>query len=72
MMTSTRFIPRDLRYDFGERAREAGWSLAEVASYLGQVTMKGVPAIQTTVPFIQISREHVKQKLKDIKGSYTE
>src|SRR6266487_665078 len=34
----------DLRYDFAHRAREAGWSLAQVASYLGNVTKRGVPA----------------------------
>ena len=28
----------DLRQDFGERARKAGWSLEEVANYLGYVT----------------------------------
>ena len=27
----------DLRHDFAQRAREAGWSLAEVAYYLGDV-----------------------------------
>src|SRR5258708_8057126 len=31
----------DLRYDFAYRAREAGWSLEEVARYLGLVTKKG-------------------------------
>lgn len=31
----------DLRYDFALRAREAGWSLEEVARYLGLVTKKG-------------------------------
>ncbi len=31
----------DLRYDFTYRAREAGWSLEEVAYYLGLVTKKG-------------------------------
>jgi integrase len=28
----------DLRHDFGERARKAGWPLEEVANYLGCVT----------------------------------
>ena len=58
----------DLRYDFAHRAREAGWSLEEVAYYLGHVTKKGAPALQTMVHYTQISREQVKQKLKDIKG----
>ena len=48
--------------------REAGWSLEEVAYYLGHVTKKGVPAIQTTVRYTQVSREQVKEKLKLIRG----
>jgi site-specific recombinase XerD len=57
-----------LRHDFAHRAREAGWSLEEVAYYLGHVTKKGVPAIQTTVRYTQVSREHVKEKLKLLRG----
>ncbi|GHO71871.1 hypothetical protein KSC_107630 [Ktedonobacter sp. SOSP1-52] len=44
----------DLRHDFAHRAREAGWTLEEVAYYLGHVTMKGTPAIQTTVDIINL------------------
>ena len=58
----------DLRHDFAHRAREAGWSLEEVAYYLGHVTKKGTPAIQTTVRYTQVSREHVKEKLKLLRG----
>src|SRR6266550_1862071 len=58
----------DLRHDFAHRAREAGWSLEEVAYYLGHVTKKGIPAIQTTVRYTQVSREQVKEKLKSVKG----
>lgn len=58
----------DLRHDFAHRAREAGWSLEEVAYYLGHVTKKGTPAIQTTVRYTQVSREQVKEKLKYVKG----
>jgi len=47
---------QDLRYDFACRAREASWSLEEVASYLGQVTKQGVPALHTTVDYTQVSR----------------
>ena len=49
----------DLRHDFANRAREAGWTLEEVASYVGRVTRPGVPALQ-------VSREQVKLKLNDI------
>jgi len=58
----------DLRHDFAHRAREAGWSLEEVAYYLGHVTKKGTPAIQTTVRYTQVNREQVKEKLKHIRG----
>ena len=58
----------DLWHDFAHRAREAGWSLEEVAYYLGHVTKKGMPAIQTTVRYTQVSREQVKEKLKYVKG----
>jgi len=58
----------DLRHDFAHRAREAGWSLEEVAYYLGHVTMKGTPAIQTTARYTQVSRAQVKDKLKLLKG----
>ncbi|MHB8599894.1 MAG: tyrosine-type recombinase/integrase [Ktedonobacteraceae bacterium] len=58
----------DLRHDFAHRAREAGWTLEEIAYYLGHVTKKGTPAIQTTARYTQVSREHVKEKLKQIKG----
>src|SRR6266487_2849725 len=58
----------DLRHDFAHRARDAGWTLEEIAYYLGHVTMKGTPAIQTTVRYTQVSRAHVKEKLKLLKG----
>jgi site-specific recombinase XerD len=58
----------DLRHDFAHRVREAGWTLEEVAYYLGHVTKKGTPAIQTTARYTQVSREQVKEKLKYVKG----
>jgi site-specific recombinase XerD len=58
----------DLRHDFAHRARNAGWTLEEIAYYLGHVTMKGTPAIQTTVRYTQVSRAHVKEKLKLLNG----
>lgn len=58
----------DLRHDFAHRARAAGWSLEEVAYYLGHITNKGTPAIQTTVRYTQVSRDQVKDHLKHLKG----
>lgn len=58
----------DLRHDFAHRARQAGWSLEEVASYLGHITKSGMPAIQTTIRYTQVSRKHVKEKLKLLQG----
>src|SRR5260221_3799369 len=58
----------DLCHDFAHRAREAGWTLEEIAYYLGHVTRKGTPAIQTTIRYTQVSRAQVKEKLKWLKG----
>jgi len=58
----------DLRHDFAHRARESGWSLEELAYYLGHVTQQGTPAIQTTVRYTQVSREAIKLKLKLLEG----
>jgi site-specific recombinase XerD len=58
----------DLRHDFAHRARQVGWTLEEIAYYLGHVTVKGTPAIQTTVRYTQVSRAHVKEKLKFMRG----
>src|SRR5260370_3850798 len=57
----------DLRHDFAHRARAAGWTLEEVAYYLGHVTKKGTPAIQTTARYTQVSREQVNEKLTCVK-----
>jgi integrase len=46
----------DLRHDFACRAREAGWSLEKVASYLGSASLTGVPALPPIGPSPQLSR----------------
>lgn len=57
----------DLRHDFAHRAREADWTLEEVAYYLGHVTKRGTPAVQTTARYTQVGRDQVKNKLDHIK-----
>lgn len=57
----------DLRHDFAHRARAAGWTLEEIAYYLGHVTRAGTPAIQTTARYTQVSREQVKDKLQALR-----
>lgn len=59
----------DLRHDFAHRALEAGWSLEELAYYLGHITTKGLPATQTAIRYTQITRAHLKEKLKLLKSS---
>ena len=62
----------DLRHDFGHRLRGQGWSLEEVAYYLGHVNADGTPSIQTTARYTQVGREHIKVKLRqirDVEGS---
>jgi len=54
----------DLRHDFAHRTRALGWSLEEIAYYLGHITKRGTPAVQTTVRYTQASREQIKRKLK--------
>ena len=58
----------DLRHDFAHRARASGWSLEEIAYYLGHVTNKGTPAIQTTIRYTQVSRSEVRDKLRLLDG----
>ena len=58
----------DLRHDFAHRAREVGWGIEELAFYLGHITKKGTPAIQTTVRYTQVGREQIKNKLRLLKG----
>jgi site-specific recombinase XerD len=58
----------DLRHDFAHRARAAGWSLEAVTFYLGHITRKGTPAIQTTVRYTQISRDDIKRQLAALRG----
>lgn len=58
----------DLRDDFASRAISAGWTLEEIAYYLGHITGSGTPAIQTTLRYTQITRAQVKEKLKALKG----
>jgi len=48
--------------------RKAGWTLEEIAYYLGYVTVKGSPAIQNTVRYTQVNRAQVKEKLKGDQG----
>ncbi len=58
----------DLRDDFASRALSAGWTLEETAYYLGHMTLRGTPAVQTTVRYTQMTRAQVKEKLKVLKG----
>lgn len=58
----------DLRHDFAHRARSAGWNLEEIAYYLGHITQRGLPAIQTTVRYTQVGREQIRKKLRMIGG----
>ena len=45
-----------------------GADLEELAYYLGQITTKGLPATQTAIRYTQITRAHVKEKLKLLKS----
>ncbi|HEX6551309.1 MAG TPA: tyrosine-type recombinase/integrase [Ktedonobacteraceae bacterium] len=58
----------DLRDDFAHRALSAGWTLEEVAYYLGHVTKSGTSALQTTLRYTQMTRAQVKEKLHTLRG----
>jgi site-specific recombinase XerC len=58
----------DLRDDFVHRSLSAGWTLEEIAYYLGHITLRGTPAVQTTLRYTQTTRAQVKEKLKMLKG----
>jgi site-specific recombinase XerD len=57
----------DLRDDFASRALSAGWTLEEIAYYLGHVTLRGTLAVQTTIRYTQMTRAQIKEKLKALK-----
>ena len=58
----------DLRHDFAHRARQSGWTLEEIAVYLGHQTNAGTPAIATTVRYTLPSRQQLKRQLKTLVG----
>lgn len=58
----------DLRDDFIHRVLSAGWTLEEIAYYVGNVTNLGTLAVQTPVRYTQVTRTQVKEKLKVLKG----
>jgi site-specific recombinase XerD len=58
----------DLRHDFAHRAIDAGWTLEELAYYLGQITTQGFPAVRTAIRYTQVTRAQVKERLKLLKG----
>jgi len=58
----------DLRHDFAHRARQAGWSLEEIAVYLGHQTKDGAPAIATTVRYTLPSRQQLKERIQELPG----
>lgn len=58
----------DLRHDFSHRAREAGWPLEYLSVYLGHITKRGEPAIQTTTRYTAPKLDTLRNILKDIRG----
>lgn len=58
----------DLRHDFAHRARAAGWSLEEIAVYLGHQTKDGAPALATTVRYTLPSRQQLKERIQGLPG----
>ncbi len=51
-----------------DRARQAGWSLEEIAVYAGHQTKDGAPAIATTVRYTLPSRQRLKERIQMLPG----
>jgi site-specific recombinase XerD len=58
----------DLRHDFAHRARQSGWSLEEIAVYLGHQTKDGAPAIATTARYTLPGRKQLKERIQLFQG----
>lgn len=58
----------DLRHDWAHRARQAGWTLEEIAVYLGHQSKDGTPVITTTVRYTLPSRQQLKKQLQRLSG----
>jgi site-specific recombinase XerD len=58
----------DCRHDFAHRARGAGWTLEEIAVYLGHQTRDGAPAITTTARYTLPSRQQIRERLQALRG----
>ena len=58
----------DLRHDWAHRARAAGWTLEEIAVYVGHQTKDGAPAIMTTARYTLPSRKQIKARLQGLSG----
>lgn len=58
----------DLRHDFAHRARESEWPIEYISVYLGHITKRGEPAIQTTSRYTNPNMERLREKLKNING----
>lgn len=56
----------DLRHDLAHRLRAQGWTLEEVAVYLGHQRRDGTPAIQTTVRYTHPTPAQIERRLATI------
>ena len=54
----------DLRHDFAHRMRQQGWTLEEVALYLGHTDQRGWPVIAATLRYTQAGYADVLARLK--------
>lgn len=58
----------DLRHDLAHRARQVGWTLEEIAVYLGHQSKDGSPAIATTARYTLPTRQQLKNRLHQLPG----
>jgi site-specific recombinase XerD len=60
----------DLRHDFVQRARAYGWSLEEIAAYLGQQARDGTPTLPAPLQHDPLDRGHLEERLRNLRGRF--
>ena len=56
----------DLRHDFAHRMREQGWSLEEVAYYLGHTDQRGWPVTAATIRYTQAGLDDIRANVTEL------
>jgi site-specific recombinase XerD len=58
----------DLRHDFAHRMRERGWTLEELALYLGHTNQQGWPVVAATLRYTQAGHADILARMQEAAG----